>query len=48
VRAETLGMPVDGIYDALQSLFGSAYVSQYTKYGRVWNVIVQADARIPG
>ncbi len=44
VRAETLGMPVDGIYDALQSLFGSAYVSQYTKYGRVWNVIVQADA----
>jgi multidrug efflux pump len=44
VRAETLGMPVEGIYDALQALFGSAYVSQYTKYGRVWNVIVQADA----
>jgi multidrug efflux pump len=44
VRAETLGMPTEGIYDAMQSLFGSAYVSQYTKYGRVWNVIVQADA----
>jgi multidrug efflux pump len=44
VRAETLGMPVEGVYEALQSLFGSAYVSQYTKYGRVWNVIVQADA----
>jgi len=43
-RAETLGMPVEGIFDALQSLFGSAYVSQYTKFGRVWNVIVQADA----
>ncbi|MFK7884678.1 MAG: efflux RND transporter permease subunit [Phycisphaerales bacterium] len=43
VRAETLGMPVDGIYDAMQSLFGTSYVSQYTKYGRVWNVIVQAD-----
>ncbi len=44
-RAETLGMPTEGIYDALGTLFGSAYVSQYTKYGRVWNVIVQADAR---
>lgn len=43
VRAETLGMPVDGIYETMQSLFGTAYVSQYTKFGRVWNVIVQAD-----
>jgi multidrug efflux pump len=43
-RAETLGMPVDQIYEAMQSLFGSSYVSQYTKFGRVWNVIVQADS----
>jgi multidrug efflux pump len=43
VRAETFGMPTEGIFDALQSLFGSAYVSQYTKFGRVWNVIVAAD-----
>ncbi|QDU71089.1 efflux RND transporter permease subunit [Mucisphaera calidilacus] len=43
-QAETLGMPVDGVYDALQSLFGSVYVSQYNKYGRVWNVVLQADA----
>ncbi|MEM1185913.1 MAG: multidrug efflux RND transporter permease subunit [Planctomycetota bacterium] len=45
VRAETLGMPTDQIYDALGDLFGSSYVSQYTKFGRVWNVIVQADSR---
>ncbi len=44
VRAETFGMPTEGIYDALQTLFGSSYVSQYTRYGRVWNVIVAADA----
>ncbi|WP_428386226.1 efflux RND transporter permease subunit [Mucisphaera sp.] len=44
-RAETLGMPVDGIYEALQTLFGSVYVSQYNKAGRVWNVILQADAQ---
>ncbi len=42
-RAETLGMPIEGVYDAVQTLFGSAYVSQYVKFGRVWNVIVQAD-----
>ena len=44
-RAETLGMPVDSIYKALQTVFGSVYASQYDKYGRVWNVIVQADSQ---
>jgi multidrug efflux pump len=43
-RAETLGVPTDAIYDALQTMFGGAYVSQYSQYGRVWNVIVQGDA----
>ena len=43
-RAETLGLPAESIYGALQTMFGGSYVSQYNKYGRVWNVIVQADA----
>ncbi|MEQ8844172.1 MAG: multidrug efflux RND transporter permease subunit [Phycisphaerales bacterium] len=43
-RAETMGMSVDAVYDTLQALFGSVYVSQYNKYGRVWNVIMQADS----
>ncbi|MEA3410864.1 MAG: multidrug efflux RND transporter permease subunit [Pseudomonadota bacterium] len=42
-KAETLGVPVQDIYDALQTLFGSLYVSQYNKYGRVWQVILQAE-----
>lgn len=42
-RAETLGVPVQDIYDAMQILFGSAYVSQYNKYSRVWQVILQAE-----
>ncbi len=42
-KAETLGVPVQVIYDALQTLFGSLYVSQYNKYGRVWQVILQAE-----
>ncbi|MFZ5558018.1 MAG: efflux RND transporter permease subunit [Pseudomonadota bacterium] len=42
-KAETLGVPVQDIYDALQTLFGSLYVSQYNKYSRVWQVILQAE-----
>jgi multidrug efflux pump len=42
-KAETLGVPVQVVYDALQTLFGSLYVSQYNKYGRVWQVILQAE-----
>jgi multidrug efflux pump len=42
-RAETLGVAVSDIYASLQTLFGSLYVSQYNKYGRVWQVILQAE-----
>jgi multidrug efflux pump len=44
-KAETLGVPVQDVYDALQTLFGSLYVSQYDKYSRVWQVILQAEPR---
>ncbi|MFW2440846.1 MAG: efflux RND transporter permease subunit [Arenicellales bacterium] len=42
-KSETLGLPVPDVYAALQTLFGSLYVSQYNKYGRVWQVILQAE-----
>jgi len=42
-KAETLGVSVPDVYAALQTLFGSLYVSQYNKYGRVWQVILQAE-----
>jgi multidrug efflux pump len=42
-KAETLGVPTQDVYAALQTLFGSLYVSQYNKYGRVWQVILQAE-----
>ena len=41
-RAELLGVPVSAVYDTLQAAFGSAYVAQYTQFGRIWQVIVQA------
>lgn len=43
-KAETLGVHVQEIYDTMQTFFGSAYVSQYNRYSRVWQVIMQADA----
>ncbi|MDQ5910704.1 MAG: Hydrophobe/amphiphile efflux family transporter, partial [Pseudomonadota bacterium] len=38
----TLGVPVETVFGALQTLFGSTYVSQFNKFSRVWQVIVQA------
>jgi len=42
-KAETLGAPIADVYGSLQSLFGSLYVSQYNRYGRVWQVVLQAE-----
>ncbi|SRR5260221_7392909 len=33
-KAETLGVPIQDVYDAVQTLFGSLSASQYTKYSR--------------
>lgn len=43
-KAETLGVPIQDVYDALQTLFGSIYVSQFNKFSRLWQVIVQAES----
>ncbi|MBS1190491.1 MAG: transporter [Rhodocyclaceae bacterium] len=42
-KAETLGVPVEDIYGALQTMFGSLYVSQFIKSSRLWQVILQAE-----
>ena len=44
-RAELLGVPVSDIYQTLQAYFGSSYVSQYVQFGRIWQVIIQAEAK---
>jgi len=41
-RAEILGVPVSMVYETLQAYFGSAYISQFTQFGRIWQVIIQA------
>ncbi|MDX2481971.1 MAG: multidrug efflux RND transporter permease subunit [Desulfuromusa sp.] len=42
-RAEILGVPVSDVYQTLQAYFGSSYVSQFVEYGRIWQVIIQAE-----
>ncbi|CAG9232384.1 Efflux pump membrane transporter BepE [Paraburkholderia tropica] len=42
-RAETLGVPIQDVYSALQTMFGSSYVSQFPKGSRLFQVIVQAE-----
>src|SRR5215510_13039610 len=42
-KAETLGVPVEDVYTAMQTMFGSLYVSQFTKFSRLYQVIVQGE-----
>jgi len=42
-KAETLGVPIQDVYNSLQTLFGSLYVSQFPKDSRLWQVILQAE-----
>ncbi len=44
VKAQALGVTVDQVFSALGGYLGSAYVNQFTKFGRVFQVCVQADA----
>jgi multidrug efflux pump len=42
-RAESQGVAVQDVYAALQTMFGSSYVSQFPKGSRLFQVIVQAE-----
>ncbi len=44
-KAVLLEVPVQDVYKALQAQFGSIIVSQFNQYSRVWNVILQSDAK---
>ncbi len=43
-RAEMLNVPVASINEALEVYLGSAYVNDFNRAGRTYNVIAQADA----
>ena len=45
VKAETLQVGVDQVFSALAGYLGSTYVNQFTKFGRTFQVFVQADSQ---
>ena len=42
-QAKRMGVPVTNIYRTLSSYLGSSYVNDFTKYGRNFRVVAQAD-----
>jgi HAE1 family hydrophobic/amphiphilic exporter-1 len=45
VKTETLQVSVDQVFAALTGYLGSAYVDQFTKFGRTFQIYVQADSQ---
>ena len=45
VKAKSLGVPLDAVFGTLQASLGSAYVNDFNKFGRTYQVRVQADQR---
>jgi multidrug efflux pump len=43
-RAKQMGIPLNEIYDTMQVYLGSLYVNDFTRFGKTYQVIVQADA----
>jgi multidrug efflux pump len=46
-RAEcmTMNVPLGDAFDTLQIYLGSLYVNDFNRFGRTWQVVVQADAK---
>src|SRR5262249_15426194 len=44
VKVRTMGVALTDVFDALQAYLGSYYVNDFNRFGRTWQVNVQADA----
>jgi multidrug efflux pump subunit AcrB len=44
IKAETMNVPVANVFDTLQIFLGSAYVNDFTLFGRNYRVTAQADS----
>src|SRR5262249_15394312 len=45
VKTETLRVSVDQVFSALSGYLGAAYVDQFTKFGRTFQIYAQADSQ---
>jgi multidrug efflux pump len=43
-KVKTMGVQVTDVFDVLQAYLGSYYVNDFNRFGRTWQVNVQADA----
>jgi HAE1 family hydrophobic/amphiphilic exporter-1/multidrug efflux pump len=43
-RAKALGIPISDIFDTLQAYFGTFYINDFIKFGRIYHVQTEADA----
>ncbi|MFL6708289.1 MAG: efflux RND transporter permease subunit [Massilia sp.] len=44
-KAKQMGVPLQAIYDTLQINLGSLYVNDFTRFGKTYQVVVQADSK---
>jgi hydrophobe/amphiphile efflux-1 (HAE1) family protein len=42
-KAQTMGVPVTDVYNALETFLGGLYVNDFNRFGRTWRVLLQAD-----
>ena len=42
-KSQTLGIPVTDVYNALQTFLGGLYVNDFNRFGRTWQVLLQAE-----
>ncbi len=44
-KAQVLGVPISEIFETLQAQFGSSYINDFNLYGKVYRVVIQAEAK---
>jgi len=44
IKVKTMGVQLTDVFDALQAYLGSFYVNDFNRFGRTWQVNIQADA----
>ncbi len=42
-KAKSLGVPIDEVYNSLAATLGTAYVNDFNKFGRTWQVLMSAE-----
>ena len=44
-KVKAMGVPLTDVFDARQAYLGTCYVNDFNRFGRTWQVNIQADAR---